>query len=241
MKKNRRVFYAIAGVSLLVSIIPIVFYAASFPYGLSNNDQSWANFGSFFGGTVTSVFSFISFVLILYTFLKTTEDKENDDKVSMFFRYVEMLSFCKENVSVNFGNKSRKGQEVFSDFSGIVASMSFPQVQTIALKSNRSQEDEAIFQKHYTDYLFYRNSIRQFTNLLSIAFKFVESEGGEKKDMFFDVLVSQLSEQEVMAFGIINHKTISQELRDKVFINPSHFNAIKNMAEKSETILERRM
>ena len=64
-------YFSLIAISLLVTaliLLPVYFYFIEFN-NLSkyswNNDQSWANFGSFIGGTVGPVLSFIAILLVL--------------------------------------------------------------------------------------------------------------------------------------------------------------------------------
>lgn len=135
------------------------------------------------------------------------------------------------------GNQKQQGQEVFSTFSGIVASMSIePEMGEIAAKTVRTPQEQTKLQGICSTYFFYRNSVKQFTDLLAITLDFVLLESGEHKERFLRLLISQLSEQEIMAYGILNHRVVGKELEERLFVSTLQFGGIKNMAEKSEFV-----
>ena len=54
---------------------------------LSGDDQNWANFGSFIGGVVASVFSFTSFIILLLNFI-FDRDKINKERCIEYLKHV---------------------------------------------------------------------------------------------------------------------------------------------------------
>ena len=65
-------------VSLITIAAPIFFYVFNFTGGLSNNQTIWGSFGGYFGGIVSPILSFFSFMTALYLIVKNRQmDKFN--------------------------------------------------------------------------------------------------------------------------------------------------------------------
>lgn len=103
MKKN----WPIVAGSIFLGVI-IIFYFAVFHSGLSNNDINWANFGSYIGGSAGSVFSFITLVYVVKSFNQQKEEKEKSQEEReqeklqvMFFKSLDLLNNCINNLSYN--------------------------------------------------------------------------------------------------------------------------------------------
>ncbi len=240
MKTGKVFFLAISVITLVVFIVPVTMYFMTFTGGISDNDQNWANFGTFIGGVITSVFSYISFILVLYTFLKSNEDKKKDEETTLFFNYLGMLNNCKSNVTVRIGATAQFGHEVFSTFSALVAALVMEKkFGEISLKKNRSRSEDEFLKGQCLKYFFFRNSLRPFSDLLEIILEFITKDCKNHKEKFLSVLISHLSEQEKMAYGILNHNKISEDIKSRFFVNTLQFEGIKNMAAKSEEITAR--
>lgn len=54
----------------------LYFYFSIFHYGFSRSNADWANFGSFFGGVYGTIFSFFSFVALLYSLNVTQKNNK---------------------------------------------------------------------------------------------------------------------------------------------------------------------
>lgn len=64
-------------ISLLFIIIPSWLYIKTFAYlGLSNDQEVWAQFGDFMGGTLNPLLAFSSFIALLYTIKIQTNELE---------------------------------------------------------------------------------------------------------------------------------------------------------------------
>jgi hypothetical protein len=72
-------------------IIPFVLYFVTFYGSLSENDQNWANFGSFIGGIVSSIFAYASFVILISNFI-FDRDKVNKERCIEYLKYVNILN-----------------------------------------------------------------------------------------------------------------------------------------------------
>jgi hypothetical protein len=81
--------------SFFALLTPFCFYFYYFNGPISFEDSSWANFGTFIGGILSSIFSFSSFVLLVYTLLQDKETKRKD----MYTQYLKHVNIF--NIRVN--------------------------------------------------------------------------------------------------------------------------------------------
>jgi len=107
MKKNWPIIVG----SIILSVI-VIFYFSVFHAGPSHEDTSWANFGSYVGGSAGSIFSFITLVYVVRSFNQEKEAKENakeeltkqrrereQEKIqNIFFKSLELLNTCVNNL-----------------------------------------------------------------------------------------------------------------------------------------------
>ena len=63
---------SISGIAIVSSSI---FYFSVFNSGLSNEQSVWGYFGSYFGGTISPILSFCSFVMALYIIRKNSQEE----------------------------------------------------------------------------------------------------------------------------------------------------------------------
>ena len=72
---NKKIAFILVIVfSFLSFTTPLIIYLIHFNNGFSSLNEDWGNFGSFYGGIISSVFSFISFLALLYTiYIQQTE------------------------------------------------------------------------------------------------------------------------------------------------------------------------
>ena len=104
----------------IIVIAPFIIYLIYFHDGISADQNDWSSFGSFYGGIVSSILSFISIVLLVYTISIqkkkdysdniTALEKDTEDRV---FKYIEktnvvfdnLKKFIDENVIDYNGNR----------------------------------------------------------------------------------------------------------------------------------------
>lgn len=82
-KRDKYLYHKILILSFLAFALPLILYIVYFNDGFSRQQEHWAEFGSYFGGFAGSVFSFLSFLLLLVSYFKQREDiqrlrNEND-------------------------------------------------------------------------------------------------------------------------------------------------------------------
>lgn len=80
--------------------VPYILYFINFSGLLPGSDQNWANFGSFIGGVITSVFSFASFI-ILFTNYISDKEKVNKERTIEYLKHVNTFYFGVQSIIQN--------------------------------------------------------------------------------------------------------------------------------------------
>jgi hypothetical protein len=85
---NKNTLRIIVALSFLALITPFCIYFYFFNGPISNEDANWANFGTFIGGILSSIFSFTSFIVLIYTLLQDKETKRKE----IYFEYLKLVN-----------------------------------------------------------------------------------------------------------------------------------------------------
>jgi hypothetical protein len=210
MRINKRFVFISSSITF---IIPFAFYLLFLHGPISSNDQNWANFGSYIGGIVSPVFSFLSFIIVLIIYYQSNEDKKEDQISKKYFQYLELLERCLSHVECKTGESKKEGEEVFSAMNGIAFSMN--QFSEKRFVQDRQFPYDNPEEGILLSYVFFRNSVKPFIDLLSIIIKYIERLDIAYQDEFLKILNSQLTEQEKMSFAINNHKRFSEFIKVK--------------------------
>jgi hypothetical protein len=96
-------------------VIPFILYFITFFGVLSENDQNWANFGSFIGGIVSSIFSFASFVIIISNFI-FDRDRINKDRCIEYLKYVNIFALEINDVILKIENIRHYSKHLLGDY-----------------------------------------------------------------------------------------------------------------------------
>lgn len=83
---------------ILVISIPILLYIYNFGIGLWDTDQQWANLGSYFGGVLGPVLSFVSIILLWFSLVST--QSEGRESIRLLEKQVNLI--LRDNFDRNF-------------------------------------------------------------------------------------------------------------------------------------------
>lgn len=94
----------------IVCCVAIIMYYCKFhKYPLSDSTANWGTFGDYIGGTVGSIFSLISVLLLYYTF----KDQIRNSKIQRFEnKYYELIKLHRDNVD-ELVLSNEKGKKIF--------------------------------------------------------------------------------------------------------------------------------
>lgn len=65
---------------IILTIIPFIIYFSKFHGNLSNDPAAWGNFGSYAGGVLTSIFSSLSLIFVIWSFIETKRNNNETQK-----------------------------------------------------------------------------------------------------------------------------------------------------------------
>ncbi|ELK8497326.1 hypothetical protein RV040_000793 [Vibrio alginolyticus] len=86
------------GAILITALVYFLFFGVIERYSLSNDTSAWGTFGSYFGGVLGPVLSFLAFVILA----KTLESQQKEAKRQREFSQIELKTLALENTSAEF-------------------------------------------------------------------------------------------------------------------------------------------
>jgi hypothetical protein len=89
--------------AFIVMAIPFFLYFKTFFGSLSNNDQNWANFGSYIGGLISSIFSFASFIILILNFIYD-RDTINKSRTIEYLKHTNIFISEINHIIINIEN-----------------------------------------------------------------------------------------------------------------------------------------
>lgn len=214
MKNKKSLLTVLLFSTVLIILIPFILYLSKFNGRLSVNNQDWANFGSFYGGIVSSIFAALSFIIVLIIFSNEIQNKTNDKIDSNILKYLDVLSSRYQKISVNINNQKIIGTDVFNQFNVYAMKISELSQNFASDVGNVDLKNE--LNGLYLTSVFIKNSIREYLKLVIITFNYIEKHN--RKEIYQPLLSACLSEQEGMSCAILKYSEISQNNTLKEFI-----------------------
>lgn len=84
----------VAFLALLILLVPVIIYVSSFhDFDISKDNQDWANFGSYIGGTYTLFASLVSVATLFFVLYQYYSQKEQQERLSL--AQLEIINFQK--------------------------------------------------------------------------------------------------------------------------------------------------
>jgi hypothetical protein len=96
--------------------LPLIAYRWIFNGSITDNDQNWSNFGSFWGGVGGAIFSFASFMALILTYSQSVRDKKADDEINQFFQLLELLGSTEDRLYFKTSEQAFRGRETISRY-----------------------------------------------------------------------------------------------------------------------------
>ena len=94
----QKYYYLGLGAILITALVYFLFFGVIEKYSLSNDTSAWGTFGSYFGGVLGPVLSFLAFVILA----KTLESQQKEAKRQRKFSQIELKTLALENASAEF-------------------------------------------------------------------------------------------------------------------------------------------
>jgi len=110
---NKYTIYVVL-IAFFVMLFPLILYFVTFFGTLSRDDQNWANFGAFLGGTISSIFAFASFIILFsnYIFEKI---KINKDRCIEYLKCVNTLNSDINHLMMDIQNIELYSSKILSE------------------------------------------------------------------------------------------------------------------------------
>ncbi|HDM8140754.1 TPA: hypothetical protein P0E12_005048 [Vibrio harveyi] len=92
--KIERKNLVVVGLAIIILLVPIAIYVFSFrDFGISRDNEDWANFGSYLAGTYTLLASLASVATLLFVLYQHYGQKDQQDRLSL--AQLEIINFQK--------------------------------------------------------------------------------------------------------------------------------------------------
>lgn len=91
MKKTKIVIFILAGLALALSAIPVIIFIINFKStDISKDISDWAAFGDYIGGTINTIITFSSLIILSYlTYLVSAQSSIENKNVSLLLRRLD--------------------------------------------------------------------------------------------------------------------------------------------------------
>jgi hypothetical protein len=100
--------------AFFIMTIPFFLYFKTFFGSLSNNDQNWANFGSYIGGLISSIFSFASFIILISNFIYD-RDAINKSRTIEYLKHTNIFISEINQIIINIENIRHYSKHLLKD------------------------------------------------------------------------------------------------------------------------------
>lgn len=150
----------------LVSFIFILtifgFYSYNFSYlGISSNQEVWAQFGDFIGGTLNPILAFLAFIALLYT-IKLQSDELKDTRIEL---EKSAKAQQEQSKSLELQNEATK-QQIFENTFFKLFEILIETHSSISIKLERSQKYSQLLNKRVNYIKINGKDIKIFSFLL---------------------------------------------------------------------------
>lgn len=213
--------------AVLLTISIFVPYTDTFgKFGLSKHPSHWADFGSYVGGTLGPVLSFVSIIFLLLTVIHQGRTLEQQSKIhhhdslqSIFFRIVNWKSDLKAkfearannkgkqfDISVLFGNMDDFENEALGD---AVRSFNMPVIKRELNKRSQGIESDPV----YNEYFYATAALLETASMAS--------ETGANYSDIANIIVNtqiEFNERKVLLFIAASDTQLGRRLRNPLKI-----------------------
>jgi|GEM_PF-2534548 len=194
----------------------LIFYRINFKGDLSSESQEWSNFGSFYGGLLGPLLSFITIIVLLRTLKNQELDLKLKQEEATFFKMVDFLIRTVDNMEIRWRGLGQPAEQRNGNaaFNFIVRELSSELNILFKLNKLTDEELKRIFHSYYKNY---RTSLGSFFRLIENILIFIDrsSLDDEAKLQYISILKSILTPRQPPYFGQNPSKGSG---RDLVFI-----------------------
>lgn len=217
--KTRKVLKYITIFSLIILITPLVLYFYKFNEGLSSNDQAWSSFGSYFGGVSAALFSFASFISVLYGLIRNEDIRISENEEKHLLTLIDLLGRHKSFIHCRTAEEDLYSSQVVERYNNMLFNISII--------------DKNVMSSIIPPYIQLDSSVNVYCNLIIYIFEYIFKTSNVQK--YMDLFLSQLSESDRTC---VVAKKISFFEDQKGFMeklmSEKQFITLKNMKTKAD-------
>mgnify|MGYP000897106573 CR=1 FL=1 len=212
---------------------PFIFYFSVFSNGVSNDYNSWGSFGSYVGGVVSSIFSFASFLAVLYSFNLSNKEKISGKEEKRIFQFLDLLKETRTNLYYKMNNTQEyKGEQVVIQYSGWYSDVSF------ATQKYRNGDTHINGMKItpannglYFRYIFLREPLESFMKIIKFSYEYIMHLKALNMSYYFELVSAVLTNQDKQAFMYYEYDFLEKNdiLQKYFYKNEKGKETIKNM------------
>jgi len=205
-------------------------YISTFNGGISADHSKWSEFGSFFGGIFSAIFSFASFITLIYIFISEKEERAKENEENLFFTYMNIFHNAKNNISLRIDDEQLVGLQVISKY-----------IQTFGLMEKIIREKNSgeyiiiglmnyNYRELFEKYSLCKLAIEPFLNTLKIIISKLNDLSRINSTDYQKILFSQLTAGEKLSLLVI----------DFDYFNNDEIIANIGMSDSKDMVLEYR-
>lgn len=199
---------------IVLILTPFIFYLSIFgpssEYNLSHNDQTWANFGSFIGGTIGPITSCLAFIAVWKTYtlqkkqLTTQKIQFKLDELQKFMsertQQIEKTLSSKKDLTIE--NCSSKTQKLFKESLFSIINENTKKRSQLGYNYEVSEVHRLLI-KHFSDEF---TVLERNINALCICFDQFTQLGGDSEIIKLHVLIAGIKSEDIKIFIRFNCK-----------------------------------
>ncbi|EIE01007.1 hypothetical protein [Leptospira licerasiae] len=206
-------------------VVPLILYFYQFNMGLATTDQAWANFGSYFGGVTAAVFSFASFVSVLYGLVRAEDVRTSENEEKHIFALIDLLGRHKSFMHCYVLQEDLHSSQVVERYNQAFYNFAIPTVDGINISFSP------------VPYFSLENSVSVYCNLIIYILEYIDTTSNKLK--YTEIFLSQLSEtdRQCVVSQNIDFFEKHPEIRRKLIVENKYV-SIKNIKSKVDEVIK---
>ncbi len=220
--KNQKILLLLIIVSLLCLLVSIGLYIYAFHGGLSTDRDDWMIFGTFFGGVLSPIFSFLSFIAVIIIFQHEMQQKEQEEDNKEIMQLLELLNRSYHNIEAYEEHPDKKTEmihytpsQLFEFIEGYILNLNvaYLDLDNIPFKQEREDNKDNIKKellKNASQYLRIKEYLDSYLRTILYILKEISSK--KDKDKYIKLLNGQISVSIMRIFVITYYSHIINDI-----------------------------
>ncbi|WP_410756668.1 hypothetical protein [Citrobacter youngae] len=224
MKKINILIY-ISGIISIVAVGFWMFVFASKP--LSNQTTNWSDFGSYIGGVIGPILSFVSIILVLHTIKQTQDNHKEQIKLirneHVYTKFIDLSSYLDETIKKSWISNNTITSTMIRDiYTSVVCHRLFND-DNLSIAAKEAIQLESIYNVMQDNH---HNSIDEVVTIIRSLNKFIFNSMSDDKELMSNMIESKIPKHQrfiLFYFMSYTHASDAIELKTKwpTFWDPS--------------------